>query len=654
MPLVGVGLGIWRHGLFSTVSPYALSGALQAQSAALAGTLGQTQDMTGALTASSAQLTALATEMGSQIQAVIRNGVSDYDEFTTAPTGAASTTTIGGAHAREFQSDGSAMTIAEIQNGTGIVLSLRRTATNTIELKGFQSDASTSVFSNTTAAIPASTGPLLILWDASGTTAHLYVITLSDGTTVTGTNTPGSAGAIDITGVWSFGRSADGSDEYEDAIVYYDQITDEYPDFSGSDAKEEFYDSTNHGLRNPGTDGSNSWAAQPLVCLQNPSASHNVNSGSGGNTDAGSNSGDDTSIGTWEADYSAGDGNQRLTAITIDATQVSDADTADITNLPVLISEAVLITNASEALDADGSFPMQTDGGDLKFYSDAGLTTRLACEVVSVSLDNDPNNSTLQVWVLVPTVDYNDDTTIYMTYASTSGTESQPAVDAAYGRNAVWSGFDAVYHLEDTTDSTENGNDLDTNGTPTLVAAKIGNGYDCDIGDDFSNDSPTITTTKPCVFSGWLNPDVVDTYHFLACYTKSNTNPSINIGQDATHAFAQWYSNGSNNCSVTGTATLSAGTAYYITGRVNSDASIDLFLNGASDGNSSATGTWNATARDGIRVMTQQIAGFGRCDGKGDEVRFWPADRTDGWIATDYATQNAPGTFATAGTPSSI
>lgn len=240
---------------------------------------------------------------GISIPATVLNGVSNYRAFTTAPTGAAAGSAWTVVWAGTFQSDGSAMTLREIRNGTGVVMSLRRTATNTIEFKGWQSDASTAVFSNVTSAVPASTGRVIILASCSGTTSYLEVVKVSDGTRQTGTNTPGTAGNIDATGVWYYGRTQGGS-EYLDAIVNYEADAAEAIDFSQSGSREEFYDSSNNEIRDPGSDGSNPFSAQPLVSFQGVASDFLTNAGSGGDADEGSNSGNTTSPGEWAADYS--------------------------------------------------------------------------------------------------------------------------------------------------------------------------------------------------------------------------------------------------------------------------------------------------------------------------------------------------------------
>ena len=103
-----------------------------------------------------------------------------------------------------------------------------------------------------------------------------------------------------------------------------------------------------------------------------------------------------------------------------------------------------------------------------------------------------------------------------------------------------------------------------------------------------------------------------------------------------------------------GATSLSTGTFYYITGVQYTDSTVEIFLNGASDGvNNSPTGVMGTTAKNRVSLFEANTS-FGNANGVLDEVRFHSDVRTSGWIATDYATQNAPGTFASAATPTSI
>ena len=119
-------------------------------------------------------------------------------------------------------------------------------------------------------------------------------------------------------------------------------------------------------------------------------------------------------------------------------------------NMPLLLTEACL---PSEMFDADGTFPAQSGGGDIRFSSDQAGTTALPCEIVLFTTDNNPALGTARIWVKVPSVATG--TTFYVWY-NTVATDSQPAVGASNGRNAVWSGYALVSHGLTGSDSTGN------------------------------------------------------------------------------------------------------------------------------------------------------------------------------------------------------
>lgn len=231
------------------------------------------------------------------ISAVVYDGVGDYLKHTGGPTGAADGTTGTIVVAGTFNSDGSAMSLRRVINGNGTVLSLRRTATNTIEFKGWQSDATTAVFSNVSAAVAASLGFLIIIATCNGTSSTLDIIHAAG--TISGTNTPGTAGNIDWTADWWYGQDgASGEFLDMDVAMLWDDLT-------VVSTTEQFWDSTNDTLRDPGSDGSNPLDGDhaPLVCHVNPASSHTVNRGSGGDADVGTTFEDGTSPGAYSPDY---------------------------------------------------------------------------------------------------------------------------------------------------------------------------------------------------------------------------------------------------------------------------------------------------------------------------------------------------------------
>jgi hypothetical protein len=113
------------------------------------------------------------------------------------------------------------------------------------------------------------------------------------------------------------------------------------------------------------------------------------------------------------------------------------AVTGSASELPTLVKYEDFTATMLASLDAGG--------GDLRFSSDEAGTTQLACEVVTFTKATGD-----VVWVKVPAV--STGALIYVWGDNTGAT--QPAVDAAFGRNAVWSAFSFYSHDGGVTEST--------------------------------------------------------------------------------------------------------------------------------------------------------------------------------------------------------
>ena len=125
--------------------------------------------------------------------------------------------------------------------------------------------------------------------------------------------------------------------------------------------------------------------------------------------------------------------------ITIDADQVSGS--SDLSGFPVLISD----TSADWKSTGNGGHVGQTDGGDLVFTSADGVS-KLYHEIESYTA----TTGQLIAWVKIPTLDYDNDTEIYLYYGNASVANQWSITD-------TWdSSFTAVWHLsEDPTTSTD-------------------------------------------------------------------------------------------------------------------------------------------------------------------------------------------------------
>lgn len=187
---------------------------------------------------------------------------------------------------------------------------------------------------------------------------------------------------------------------------------------------------------------------------------------------------------------------------------------ATLTNFPVLIDAAVL-----NNLPFDIWSIALNGGGDIRFSSDVNGSNRLACEIVSF----DTGAGTAEIYVNVPSISATVNTPIYIFYGKAG--QSQPAVGAAFGRNATWnSDYIFVNHLNGSTDSTGNTGMQSFSGT--VVPGKVGSAVDfngsSDVIDYFALPGPV---GQVATFEFWSDFDVLATGTLQAiCSTDTNTN----------------------------------------------------------------------------------------------------------------------------------
>jgi hypothetical protein len=149
----------------------------------------------------------------------------------------------------------------------------------------------------------------------------------------------------------------------------------------------------------------------------------------------------------------------------------------------------------------NGANEILNGGGNLRAYTDSSKTTQLPVEIVSFVTGASPQ---IEVWIKLPAG--NPMVTAATIYIEADTVETaQPAVTNAYGRNAVWTDFGAVWHLDSLIDSTGNGNDLTAGGDPTGGSAgQVGDAYLFDSDDRLTtvNDA-TLRPTSAVALSLW-------------------------------------------------------------------------------------------------------------------------------------------------------
>lgn len=238
---------------------------------------------------------------GNAIAAVVYDGATASMRHTGGLGGVADGTSWTGVWIGKVNSNGSAMSFRRIVNGSGAVFSLRRLADDTIEFKGWQPDAATAVFSCVTGAtVTVADGLVAIFYGCRGTHAALAVVKPAG--TSTGANTPGAAGDIDFTADDFLGQDG-ASGEWLDADQYLHWGHNIWMDPHDREWRDQFYDRATNLLRDVGAIGSNPLGAvtQPLMCHNNPAASHVGNKGAGGDADNASAFVDGASPGGYQA-----------------------------------------------------------------------------------------------------------------------------------------------------------------------------------------------------------------------------------------------------------------------------------------------------------------------------------------------------------------
>ena len=292
----------------------------------------------------------------------------------------------------------------------------------------------------------------------------------------------------------------------------------------------------------------------------------------------------------------------------------------------------------------------QGNGGDICFSSDAAGHNQIPCEIVWI------NTATKQAEIWVPvTLSTAADVTIYVWYSSKSGTLGQPAANAAYGSQAVWSTVGnmlAVYHFGSASSlSTLNSVDgtTGTNHGVTAATGVIGGA-----GAFASASSQYVDTGEnpnPAAFTvqSWINTsDITD-----LAFVFGGSNGGIN-GLDFyvySGGITAQIANTSllSTARVTGVSGFTAGAWANLAATWNGSnaelaANWGLYFNATSQ---TVTMAAAATTSMGTPTVTGKL---GRYDGAGgeyyvngslDELRFHSTARSGNYLATDYAIQTA-------------
>jgi hypothetical protein len=345
-----------------------------------------------------------------------------------------------------------------------------------------------------------------------------------------------------------------------------------------------------------------------------------------------------------ETFYTIVDDYQYYRTLTIDKTKVIGS--SNFTDFPILFSH----TADWLKTEGNGGLIKDSNGYDIVFMASDGLT-RLDHEI---DLYNGTTGK-LEAWVRIPTLNYDDDTTIRIYY-------SNPNIDAFTANNAgVWDDdFVMVQHFSETSgdhiDSTKNNNDSSSIDVVTqggTSVAKIGG------ADQFNGTSDEVTipasdSLDAIVYTTvemWVRTeDVTNTIQYMCDFYGGIQDLIAWRHSDSPDGFGIY-------------ADINSVENFYDTDHVATESEwyhvvlevtgtyINMYINGTryqySD-SSTLAGLSNWTTYIGNVNPSDQGGNYG-WEGYIDEVRVSKSVRGQDWIQTSHNTQNSPSTFYTLG-----
>lgn len=339
--------------------------------------------------------------------------------------------------------------------------------------------------------------------------------------------------------------------------------------------------------------------------------------------------------------------------ITIDAGEVE----ADATDFPVYVRLGDL--NASFHTNVN-----QTDARDIRVTKEDGLT-ELPREVISYDSTNDVGELYFKY---TGTLSASEDTKVYIYYGNAGA--SDYADNATYGAENVWnSGYEAVYHLSETSgsaeDSTANAHDGTYNGT--VPARNVGHQAGT-YSQYFDGDHDRIAVPQDVGFEGtavtmaaWFKRDGVQgafNYPKIVSYGPPDPSPygSYVLGINGDDISINLHlASDSTNYDITPDFDSSDATWYYCVG-THSGTAQELRVNASQIASASNTFTLGNFLGDGLGIgSTYAYEGnspdFNDYSIKGyiSEVRISNVARAATWTDTEYNNMSAPTTFYTAG-----
>ena len=337
--------------------------------------------------------------------------------------------------------------------------------------------------------------------------------------------------------------------------------------------------------------------------------------------------------------------------VTIDHTKVS----ADLTDYVVYVNLADLVKAGADIFDT-----CRSDGGDIRATKSDG-TTQLATELVAI--DTTAKTGELHV-KFTGTLSSSTDTIIRIWY---NGTDTALATSDTYGRNAVWSGYVAKWHFNESsgnaTDSTD-GKVL-TNTNVTYTTGQIGNTAEYNSASSEGLNTTSYTpfnfgVSSPFSFTMWVKRNSSATSNqMLVAHQNYGANwvgynvmiNTVSSVETVKVALTNTSTAGFSVATTTGLSTTLTKVDITYDGS-GSYTGVKIYFDGVSQSvtntGTTVTGTMTNTERFQVGVWgpSNQESRF---QGLIDELGCVSSTLSANWLTTEYNNQNSPSTFYSAG-----
>lgn len=332
--------------------------------------------------------------------------------------------------------------------------------------------------------------------------------------------------------------------------------------------------------------------------------------------------------------YSAIDARQIDQGFTRLGSLTAPAVTGSAGELPTLVKYEDFTSTMLASLDSGG--------GDLRFSSDLAGTTQLACEVVTFTKATGD-----VVWVKVPSV--SNGALIYVWGDNTGA--AQPAVGAAFGRNAVWSDYALRNHFSTASPL------IDSTGLATLTPTNVTYGTGI-IGGSVVSDGSTSTIdtgqtyslgTGDFSFSAWIKIPASSAAETVR--VVFGNDPGVNFNSNwmffvRLGTLSLYTVNNSNVTNVVGTTSVADDAWHYITA-TRSGTSHNVYIDGVLDASNTGTvRSINDTITEGY--FEEAYNGWEKLLGDLDEGALLKSAVPAAQLLIEYDNQSATGAWWTA------